>query len=63
MAEENTKEMEDEIYTLEEMTYGAHDKIDALIDLLIEKKVFTEEEYSEKIKQILSEYEDEEDKE
>ena len=46
-------------YTVEEMVYGAHDKVDALIELLIEKKVFTEKEYAEKLKQILAEYEEE----
>lgn len=52
---------EEETYTVEEMVYGAHDKVDALIELLIEKKVFTEEEYATKLQAILDEYDEEDD--
>lgn len=52
---------EDEMYTVEEMVYGAHDKVDALIELLIEKKVITEDEYANKLKEIIAEYDEEED--
>lgn len=54
---------EDDMYTIEEMVYGAHDKVDALIELLIEKKVFSEEEYTKKVQEIIAEYEEDEKEE
>lgn len=60
MANENENNAtEDEMYSVEEMVYGAHDKIDALIDLLIEKKIISEEDYTKKIQDVLAEYDDE----
>jgi len=58
MTNEEQNVTEEELLTVEEMVYGAHDKVDALIELLIEKNVFTEEEYAEKLQQILAEYDD-----
>ena len=54
---------EDENMSVEEMVYGAHDKIDALIELLIDKGVISEEEYTKKIEAILAEYEAEDSEE
>ena len=34
-----------EEFTTEELTFAAHDKVDVLIDLLIEKGILTESEY------------------
>ncbi|MBR9676323.1 hypothetical protein GOV05_04915 [Candidatus Woesearchaeota archaeon] len=47
---------EHEVLGAEELALGAHDKVDALIDLLIKKGVFKEEEYSNQIKELLKEY-------
>ncbi|PLW80303.1 hypothetical protein C0585_03220 [Candidatus Woesearchaeota archaeon] len=58
MTNEEQNVTEEELLTVEEMVYGAHDKVDALIELLIEKNVFTEEEYADKLQQILAEYDD-----
>ena len=38
-----------EEFTTEELTFAAHDKIDVLIDLLIEKGILTESEYLKKL--------------
>lgn len=40
---------QDQEFTTEELSFAAHDKIDVLIDLLIEKGLFTEEEYLTKL--------------
>lgn len=53
MDEQITKEP-----TTEELTFAAHDKIDALIDLLIQKKLFTEKEYLETLSNLYSNEED-----
>jgi len=51
--------MTQEEFTTEELTFAAHDKIDALIDLLIEKKVITEDEYVSVLKNLhADEYEE-----
>lgn len=36
-------------FTVEELSFAAHDKVDVLIDLLIEKGLFTEAEYLKKL--------------
>ena len=64
MTDENCKDnccTEDEMYSVEEMVYGAHDKVDALIELLIDKGVISEEEYSKKLQDIIAEYSDDEE--
>lgn len=38
-----------EEFTTEELTFAAHDKVDVLIDLLIEKGLFAESEYLKKL--------------
>ena len=38
-----------EEFTTEELTFAAHDKVDVLIDLLIEKGILTEKEYLKKL--------------
>jgi len=48
--EENENE-----FSVEELAFAAHDKIDALIDLLIEKKLITEKEFVASLKKV---YED-----
>ncbi len=40
-------------YTAEDLAYSAHNRMDALIDLLIEKKIITEKEYEQKIEEIV----------
>ena len=50
-------------FTTEELTFAAHDKVDALIDLLIEKKVFTEDEYVDVLKNLHADDEDDHQKE
>lgn len=51
------KLMENEELTTEELTFAAHDKIDALIDILIEKNIITEEELVASLKKIYKEFE------
>jgi hypothetical protein len=42
-----------------DVIYEAHDRIDALIELLIEKKVFSEKEFENKLSEIYKKnYED-----
>ena len=36
-------------FTVEELSFAAHDKVDILIDLLIEKGILTEAEYLKKL--------------
>lgn len=36
-------------FTTEELSYAAHDKVDVLIDILIEKGLLTEDEYVKKL--------------
>ncbi len=38
-----------------DLVYEAHDRLDALIELLIEKEVFTEAEFEEKLERVYSE--------
>jgi len=67
MAEEKIKEEEsfeegnEEEFSTEDLVYDAHLKIDALIDLLIEKQIITEEEFNAKLDKIVEEdFEEEE---
>ncbi|MGE0793188.1 MAG: hypothetical protein AB7V77_03360 [Candidatus Woesearchaeota archaeon] len=46
-------------FTAEELSYAAHDKIDALIDVLIEKNIITEEEFVDSLKNIYKQIEEE----
>ena len=48
MAEENYEEV-----TELDLIYESHDKVDALIDLLIEKGVITQDEYEEKLAKVI----------
>ncbi len=41
--------MSQEEFTTEELSFAAHDKVDVLIDLLIEKGILSEEEYIKKL--------------
>lgn len=41
--------MADQEFTTEELAFAAHDKLDVLIDMLIEKGILTEEEYIKKL--------------
>lgn len=55
-SEKNKKEdFDDEEMTMEDLVYEAHLKIDALIDILIEKKVLTEEELNDKMDEFIEE--------
>lgn len=58
MVEENY----DEVTELD-LIYESHDKVDALIDLLIEKRVISQEEYEEKLAQVIEANEEAEDEE
>lgn len=44
---------EESEYTVEDLAYSAHNRMDALIELLIAKKVITEQEYETKIEEIM----------
>jgi hypothetical protein len=55
-------EHEDEM-SFEDLALMANDKVDALIELLIEKKVITEKEYDAKMEELLTEIEDDLDDE
>ncbi len=46
-----------EEFTTEELAFAAHDKIDALLDLLIKKKLITEEEFIDSLKEVYKEIE------
>lgn len=62
MANENFESNEE--YTAEDLLYDAHLKIDALIELLIDKGVITEEEFNNKLDELVEEdLEDEEEQE
>ncbi len=54
-----TKKMEDENYDEEitelDLIYELNDRFDALIELLIEKKVINENEYNKKLNEIITE--------
>lgn len=54
-----TKHMEDENYDEEitelDLIYELNDRFDALIELLIEKKVISEHEYNKKLNEIINE--------
>lgn len=41
--------MEGEEFTIEELAFAAHDKIDILLDILIEKGILSEEEYIKRL--------------
>lgn len=56
MVEENY----DEVTELD-LIYESHDKVDALIDLLIEKGVITNEEYEARLAQVIEANEAEEE--
>jgi hypothetical protein len=66
---ENTEESEEstcsccekEDISIKEVAYHADDKIDALIQLLIKKKLFTEHEFEEEYNALFEEDEDKED--
>ncbi len=61
MANENFESNEEE-YTAEDLLYDAHLKIDALIELLIDKGVISEEEFNKKLDELVDEdLEEEED--
>ena len=47
-SEENYEEV-----TELDLIYESHDKVDALIDLLVEKGVITQEEYEEKLAKVI----------
>ena len=49
--------MQEKEFTTEELTFAAHDKIDALIDLLIAKNIITEEEFINSLKKIYKQME------
>ena len=55
------EEHEHEELTVEDVAFMANDKVDALIDLLIEKGVITEEEIVQKIDELYEEDDDEEE--
>jgi len=54
-----TKKMEDENYDEEitelDLIYELNDRFDALIELLIQKKVINEHEYNKKLNEIITE--------
>lgn len=52
---QNTQENEE--FTSEELAFAAHDKIDALLDLLIKKKIITEDEFVDSLKQVYKDIE------
>jgi polyhydroxyalkanoate synthesis regulator phasin len=56
MAEEDYKEV-----TELDLLYEAHDKVDVLIDLLIEKGVISQEEYENKFEEYMEEVEKEDE--
>ena len=52
--------MEDEYEVTElDLIYEAHDKVDVLIDLLIEKGIITKDEYETKLQEYLDAMEEE----
>jgi hypothetical protein len=52
--------MEDEYEVTElDLIYEAHDKVDVLIDLLIEKGIITKDEYETKLQEYLDSMEEE----
>lgn len=53
---------EDEI-SMEDLVYHTDAKIDALIGLLVKKKVFSEEEYETEYRSLFKDEEEEEDEE
>ncbi len=61
--EKMPEEHEHEELSVEDIAFMANDKVDALIDLLIEKGVITEEEIVEKIDELYEEDEDVDDEE
>lgn len=52
--------MENEELDIDDITIEAYNKIDALIDLLVKKKIITKEEYDEAFDALLEELEDQE---
>lgn len=50
--------MEDDEMSFEDLALMANDKVDALIDLLIEKKIITEKEFDDKMEEVLSDIDD-----
>lgn len=61
MEDEKCCDCDCEEESIEDLAYESHHKIDALIDLLIAKGVFTEEEYEAQMEKLLSEMEEEEE--
>ncbi len=53
MSNENLESNEE--YTAEDLLYDAHLKIDALIELLIDKGVIKEEEFNKKLDELVEE--------
>jgi hypothetical protein len=51
MVQEKNNEEFNEVNELD-IIYEAHDRIDALIELLIEKGIFTQKEYEKKLDEI-----------
>jgi len=49
----------EEDFTTEELAFASHDKIDALIDILIEKKLITEQEFVDSLKKLYAQMESE----
>lgn len=42
---------------IENLTYEAHHKVDALIDLLIKKGIISEKEYEDQVEKLIDELE------
>lgn len=64
MSEEQQENGQVDEAIFEEVAMLANDKVDALIELLIDKGVISAEEYDEKYNQIIEEtYEDDDDEE
>ena len=57
--ESDIKHLDMEEESVEEVAYGAHEKIDVLIDLLIKKGVISEDEYEKEFEAYLESLEEE----
>jgi hypothetical protein len=53
--DESFEEGSEDEFSTEDLVYDAHLKIDALIDLLVEKEIITEEEFNAKLDKIVEE--------
>ena len=51
----NNEKYDEEDYTTEDLLYDAHLKIDALVELLINKKIISEEEFNKKLDELVEE--------